>query len=228
MNWPEGLALFDAELARLPHRYQAVLIACCLEGRSRDEAARELGWNASKVKGLLERGRDLLRRRLARRGFDLGVLLAATAARSGSSIPLLPIEACVEFAQGRAPSGVLPVAAALSERVVLAMLIRKVKTVAVLLLAIALAAGGSFAHRVTESTEVSNLDSPLPAPLDPGRLLAPVPRSATSMSRAGCAGHVDGRRAADRQRGGCRRTAGVRRSGWRGEPLDPVNGRRKG
>ncbi len=75
----EGLALLDEELARMPERYRAVLIVCCLEGRSRDEAAEQLGWTEAQVKGRLERAREMLRTRLARRGFEIGGLLLAVA-----------------------------------------------------------------------------------------------------------------------------------------------------
>src|SRR6516165_6844759 len=47
----ETLALLDEELARLPESYRAVLIVCCLEGRSRDDAATQLGWSEGQVKG---------------------------------------------------------------------------------------------------------------------------------------------------------------------------------
>src|SRR5262249_47379171 len=59
-------------LARLPERYRGPLVLCCLEGLSRDEAAARLGVAPAVVKGLLERGRQRLRARLARRGFDAG------------------------------------------------------------------------------------------------------------------------------------------------------------
>lgn len=75
----EGLALLDEELARLPERYRAVLIVCCLEGRSRDEAAVQLGWSQGQVKGRLERAREMLRTQLARRGVELGGLLLVAA-----------------------------------------------------------------------------------------------------------------------------------------------------
>src|SRR5262245_53204145 len=41
----EAQRLVDQELARLPGKYQAPLLLCCLEGLARDEAARQLGWN---------------------------------------------------------------------------------------------------------------------------------------------------------------------------------------
>jgi RNA polymerase sigma factor (sigma-70 family) len=67
----ELFRIVDEEIERLPATVRAPLILCCLEGRTRDEAAGALGCSTAAVKSRLERGRDLLRRRLGRRGVQL-------------------------------------------------------------------------------------------------------------------------------------------------------------
>src|ERR1043165_2001572 len=69
--WSGVRAILDEELDRLPAKCRAVLLLCYLEGKTRDEAAEKLGWSPGSVKGYLERGRNLLRARLAGRGLPL-------------------------------------------------------------------------------------------------------------------------------------------------------------
>lgn len=61
----------DEEIDRLPPRLRQPILLCCLQGRTRDEAAEALGCSLAAVKSRLERGRHLLRRRLERRGIGL-------------------------------------------------------------------------------------------------------------------------------------------------------------
>src|SRR5262249_45359453 len=65
------------------------LLLCYLDGKSRDEAAKQLGWSVNSLRGHLERGRMRLRARLARRSVTLsaGLLAAAgTQAAAGSAL----------------------------------------------------------------------------------------------------------------------------------------------
>lgn len=78
MSWREGVGLLHEELDRLPDTYRLPLLLCCLDGQTRDEAAQTLGCSIGALRGRLERGREMLRRRLLRRGLTLsGALLAA-------------------------------------------------------------------------------------------------------------------------------------------------------
>jgi RNA polymerase sigma factor (sigma-70 family) len=73
----ELVGLIDEELARLPEAYRLPVLLCCVQGLSREEAARQLGWSDGAVKGRLERGRRRLADRLARRGVAPSALVLA-------------------------------------------------------------------------------------------------------------------------------------------------------
>ncbi len=89
LSWHEAAGALHEELDRLPDRFRLPLELCYLQGMSRDEAAEALGWSAGSVKGQLERGRDLLRKRLFRRGVTLGAGLLC-ALRGSAAAALLP------------------------------------------------------------------------------------------------------------------------------------------
>jgi RNA polymerase sigma factor (sigma-70 family) len=89
LSWKEIRTVLDEELARLPERWRLPLVLCYLEGRTQDEAARQLGWGKSNLRRRLNEARDALGRRLARRGIG-GAALAAwlvSDAVAGAAVP---------------------------------------------------------------------------------------------------------------------------------------------
>lgn len=77
-GWDDLLGVLDEELQHLSARYREPLLLCYLEGRTQDEAAVHLGWSVATVRRRLERGRDVLRARMVRRGATLGAGLLAS------------------------------------------------------------------------------------------------------------------------------------------------------
>src|SRR5262245_46300595 len=107
----ELLAILDEELGKLPERYRAPVVLCCLEGLTRDEAARQRGVPAATLKGQLERGRRRLHEALARRGVTLGAgLLALMATSPACALPSRMLDAIRAMVAGEAPPSVAALA----------------------------------------------------------------------------------------------------------------------
>jgi RNA polymerase sigma factor (sigma-70 family) len=90
-GWDELCLVLDEELRRLPERYRIPLLLCYLEGRTQDEAAKQLDWSVRTLRRRLERARNLLKARMIRRGATLGSgLFAGFLAPSSASAALTP------------------------------------------------------------------------------------------------------------------------------------------
>lgn len=73
------------ELHALPPQYREPLVLCYLEGRTRRQAAEELGVTSQTVKGRLSRGTRILRSRLVRRGVTLSATMGVISASMGAA-----------------------------------------------------------------------------------------------------------------------------------------------
>ncbi len=143
--------VLDEEVNRLPERQRAAFVLCCLEGKTGREAARQLGCSPGTVSSRLTRAREVLRRRLVRRGLAPAAVTAvalggeAWAAVVPTVLVASTLKVSISFAAGTALPGR---AASLAEGVLRAMFLSKVRLgTLVVLLAVALAAGGLITRR---------------------------------------------------------------------------------
>jgi RNA polymerase sigma factor (sigma-70 family) len=158
LSWREVREIVHEELARLPENYRQPLILCYLEGQTQEQAARQLGWTAGMLKGMLTRGRDVLRQRLTQRGLAMAVPLFAGVLASGTASAVLTkttAHAAVMLVTGKTlGEGITAQAAALAKGGINAMAMTKLKVAAMVLAMGLLAAGGGMAaYRVGEGEQ---------------------------------------------------------------------------
>jgi RNA polymerase sigma factor (sigma-70 family) len=151
--WQELQEVLQDALAHLPERYRTPLVLCYLEGKTQEQAARQLECPLGTARSWLARGRVLLRKRLARRGITLSVSALATAlvARAAGAAtgklttPLVQpiVKAALRFAAGSEASSLVSAeVAGLVNAGLTVMTTAKLKLAAALLIACVLLVAG--------------------------------------------------------------------------------------
>lgn len=151
LSWAEVRAALDEELHRLPESYRAPMVLCYLEGRTRDEAALQLGWSMPTLHGRLERGRVLLHARLVRRGLTLSAALIATTLATEHAAATVHASLLIQILRSVASHGdgataVSPQVASLVNGVLTTMIQTKKKYILSLVCVAAVAAGSYAAY----------------------------------------------------------------------------------
>jgi RNA polymerase sigma factor (sigma-70 family) len=167
--WNDLRPVIDQELSHLPDKHRAVIILCELEGKTRKEAARQLGIPEGTVASRLNRGRTMLAQRLTRLGIPVsGIALATVLSRQSiaATVPPSLARTAAQTARilatgGTAASSIISAhAVALSEGVMKAMVLTKAGIGLIAFAMIATSSVGSgalFYH--TKLAKAAHLDS---------------------------------------------------------------------
>jgi RNA polymerase sigma factor (sigma-70 family) len=145
-------AFLDQELSRLPDRYRVPVVLCDMHDRKRRDVARQLGIPEGTLSGRLTTARRMLARRLARRGLGLSAAGVTAALASGTASATVPrplmtstVQAALAVAAGQATTALVSISVAdLTEGVLKAMFLAKLKIASAVLLVAAIIVGSTL------------------------------------------------------------------------------------
>ena len=148
--------VIQEEVHLLPEKYRSVVVLCFWEGLTQEQAAHRLGCPIGTVRSRMARARDILRRRLVRRGLApasgaVALLLdpaASPAALAPVAVPPSLIVSCVQaatrVAAGRATAEVVSAnVASMVRNVTWSLMMAKIRNLALPLAATLVLVGGA-------------------------------------------------------------------------------------
>jgi RNA polymerase sigma factor (sigma-70 family) len=172
LTWREVREVLDAELALLPEKYRVPLVLCYLQELSYEEAAGRAGCSVGALRGRLERGKERLRKRLARHGLPLampalilGAPAPVSAALTGATLGI----ARTTFSGGRVSAAVARLAQPRT-----GLKVGFLAPVAVALAAVGAVLAGAARPDADPPTSATRPADPPAAPATPGE---PAPRT---------------------------------------------------
>jgi RNA polymerase sigma factor (sigma-70 family) len=162
-------SILDEELGRLPERHRAAIVLCELEGLSRREAAGRLGVSEGTLSSRLARAKTRLRERLSRRGVAFSAATLTSALIQDAQAVTVPpslvdstIRVATMVATGHSLAGVASTSVVtLTEGVLKAMLLSKLKLAFLGLLTVALVTTGAGVvaqDRPSDNDRLKNLE----------------------------------------------------------------------
>ena len=146
--WRELGRLIEEAVHALPERYKAPILLCYWQGRTNEEAARQLGWAPGTLKARLAKARRLLHERLRARGVTLPAGVVALLLAPGEAAEAMPLalgasRASAVLAEARGELGSISAkAAALAGEVLTRTGLARVKLVLAFLLLLGAAGVG--------------------------------------------------------------------------------------
>lgn len=160
--------LLDEGLNRLAEKYRTPFVLCCLQGKSKSETARELGWKEGTVSSRLAQARRELQGFLSRKGVSLSAVLTATGIAENTASAWVPpllaassVRTAMLFASG-SPAGMTTAKAVqLADTALRSMAALPRKTATALLIAVSVAVGGAGIAYHAEIAEQPPANEPL-------------------------------------------------------------------
>lgn len=171
--WVDLRSVLDAEINGLPEKFRVPFVLCHLEGRTNEEAARLLGCPTGTILSRLATARERLRVRLTRRGVTLTVGLLASLVIEHAAVAVPADLAALTTAAAVAGKavGVSASVTALTERVLAAMDLTRIKTAVLVLSVLFVMVGAAMlpylAPSVTAQAEAGVLPDPPAKPMPP-------------------------------------------------------------